>query len=148
MARSYKFKVHGNTYDVKVLRRNEEGARLSVNGNEYNVEFLPDEGQISKTPTLSRPVAIPDASKTETLTTAPDAEIGPGVVKAPLPGSIFKLLVREGDRVKPGQTVLIMEAMKMENEIRCASGGIVKSVRVKEGDSVLEGALLMQIQAT
>jgi glutaconyl-CoA/methylmalonyl-CoA decarboxylase subunit gamma len=147
MTRSYKFKVHGNTYDVKVLRRNEAGARLSVNGSEYNVDFIPDEALPSKTPTLARTVAIPDTEPSVARTASPGVAMGSGAVKAPLPGSIFKMLVREGDRVKAGQTVLIMEAMKMENEIRCASGGLVKEVCVKEGDSVLEGVLLLQIQA-
>ncbi len=145
MTRSYKFKVHGNTYDVKVLRRNEEGARLSVNGSEYSVDFIPDESKPSKTPTLARPVAIPDADPSITRTASPGEATGSGAVKAPLPGSIFKLLVRQGDRVRAGQCVLIMEAMKMENEICCSSGGIVKEIHVKEGDSVLEGVLLLQV---
>jgi glutaconyl-CoA/methylmalonyl-CoA decarboxylase subunit gamma len=146
MARTYKIKVQGSTYEVKILRRGDEGARLSVNGSEYSVEFLPDETTPTKTPKLTRTTVIPDTIEQGRTTEAPGAEIGPGLVKAPLPGSIFKLLVREGDRVKAGQTVLIMEAMKMENEIHCASGGVVKELRVKEGQAVLEGDVLLVIE--
>lgn len=146
MARTYKFKVQGSTYEVKILRRSDEGARLAVNGTEYSVEFLPEENAPAKTPKLSRTTVLPDTIEHGRTTQTPGAEIGPGLVKAPLPGSIFKLLVREGDRVKAGQTVLIMEAMKMENEIHCASGGVVKELRVKEGQSVLEGDVLLAIE--
>jgi len=146
VARTYRFKVQGSTYEVKILRRSEEGARLAVNGSEYDVEWLPDETAPAKTPKLSRTTVIPDTIEQGRTTQTPGAEIGPGLVKAPLPGSIFKLLVREGDKVKPGQLVLVMEAMKMENEIHCASGGVVKQVRVKEGQSVLEGDVLLVVE--
>lgn len=144
MARAYKFKLHGDSYEVKILRRNEESARLSVNGTEYNVEFIPDE-TLQRTPKLERTKIVADGVDKIPGTSAPTAEIGPGLVKAPLPGSIFKLLVNVGDKVTPGQTVLVMEAMKMENEIRCASGGTVKEVRIKEGQNVLEGEVLLVV---
>lgn len=146
MARTYKFKMQGSTYEVKILRRTDENARLSVNGTEYNVDFLPEENAPSKTPKLSRPQVIPDTIEQGRTTQAPGSEIGPGLIKAPLPGSIFKLMVREGDKVKAGQTVLVMEAMKMENDIHAASGGVVKELRVKEGQSVLEGDVLLVIE--
>jgi glutaconyl-CoA/methylmalonyl-CoA decarboxylase subunit gamma len=145
MNRDYKFRVHGNKYEVKILRRDEQGARLSVNGTEYNIEFIDDQPAVS-TPAFTRTKVITSSVDKQPGTVDPAKEIGPGLVKAPLPGTIFKLLVRDGDKIQPGQTVLIMEAMKMENEIHCASGGIVKEIRIKEGDSVLEGDVLVVIQ--
>ena len=67
-------------------------------------------------------------------------------VKAPLPGSIFKLNVAVGDSVKKGDTLLIMEAMKMENNIMAEKDGVVKSVKVAVGDAVLQEDVLMEIE--
>lgn len=145
MARTYKFKLQGNTFEVKVLRRDDDGARVSVNGSEFNVEFIPEEGVPTKTPRLERTTVIPDTVEKSPVSEKPGAAKGVGTVKSPLPGNIFKLLVREGDKVKAGQTVLIMEAMKMENEIHCAVGGTVKELKVKEGQAVLEGDVLLVI---
>ncbi|MDP2360864.1 MAG: biotin/lipoyl-containing protein [bacterium] len=147
MARTYKFRLQGNTYEIKVLRRDEDGARVSVNGSEFNVEFLPEEAAPSKTPRLERTRVIPDTVAKTTITEKPGAEIGVGMIKAPLPGNIFKLLVQVGDKVQAGQNVLIMEAMKMENEIHAPTGGVVKEVRVREGQTVLEGEVLLVVQA-
>ena len=143
---TYKLKIAGDQYEVKILSRDENMARLAVNGNEVEVEILPDERKVSKTPKLSRPSVAADTVAREPSTVRPSADKGAGVVKAPLPGSIFKLAVKVGDEVKAGQMVLIMEAMKMENEIHCAVGGTVKDLRVKEGDSVLEGDTLLVIE--
>jgi glutaconyl-CoA/methylmalonyl-CoA decarboxylase subunit gamma len=145
MNREYKFRVLGNEYEVKIMRRDESGARLSVNGTEYNIEFVEDRPTVS-TPSFARSKVITSSVDKQPGTVDPSTEIGPGLVKAPLPGSIFKLLVRVGDKVQSGQTMLIMEAMKMENEIHCATGGTVSEIRVKEGDSVLEGEVLVMIK--
>ncbi len=143
---TYKLRIAGDNYEVKILSRDENVARLAVNGNEVEVEILPDERKVSKTPKLSRPSVIADTVAKEPTTVRPSGDKGAGVVKAPLPGSIFKLHVKVGDEVKAGQVVLIMEAMKMENEIHCAVGGTVKDLRIKEGDSVLEGDTLLVIE--
>jgi biotin carboxyl carrier protein len=66
-------------------------------------------------------------------------------VTAPLPGSIFKMLVKEGDEVKKGDVILIMEAMKMENNVMSEKEGIVKSIRVKVGDNVLQSDVLVEL---
>ena len=71
---------------------------------------------------------------------------GAGAVKAPLPGVILDLKVNVGDTVAAGDTVVILEAMKMENNIHADKGGVVKSICVNKGDSVLEGADLLIIE--
>jgi biotin carboxyl carrier protein len=67
-------------------------------------------------------------------------------VLAPLPGSIFKMLTKVGDEVKKGDTLLIMEAMKMENNVMADKDGTVKEVKVKEGDSVLQSDVLIVLE--
>src|SRR5690606_1522263 len=70
---------------------------------------------------------------------------GAGVVKAPMPGRIVKLLVEVGDPVQQGTALLVMEAMKMQNELFASGAGKVASVRVQAGEAVERGAILMDI---
>jgi biotin carboxyl carrier protein len=65
-------------------------------------------------------------------------------VKAPMPGLIIDLRVKEGDKVMPGDSLLILEAMKMENMIKASAESIVKSVKVKKGDSVEKNQVLIE----
>ena len=67
-------------------------------------------------------------------------------VEAPLPGTMFKVNVKEGDAVKKGQTILVLEAMKMENNILAEKDGVVNKVHVGEGDAVLQGDILVEIE--
>ena len=76
----------------------------------------------------------------------PSAGTGPQQVKAPMPGKIVKLLVKPGDRVEPRQGLVVVEAMKMENELRAKSAGTVAEVRAVEGTSVEAGAILMILE--
>lgn len=115
-------------------------AEIEVNGTPYTVE-LEQEIKTPKTPRLIR---------AERPVQSPPAEIQKGAglskVTAPLPGTIFKIIVKEGDVVKKGDTVLVMEAMKMENNILAEKEGIIKNIQVKVGDSVLQGDLLIEIE--
>ncbi len=72
---------------------------------------------------------------------------GGGTLKAPMPGRIVKALVAEGDEVEAGQPIIIVEAMKMENEVLAEGPGIVRSILVSAGDTVDAGAVLVEIQA-
>ena len=67
-------------------------------------------------------------------------------VKSPLPGTIITVLIKEGDQVRLGQKLLTMEAMKMENNILAEKDGLVSSVKVKPGDSVLQNDVLLEIE--
>ncbi|MCA9580649.1 MAG: acetyl-CoA carboxylase biotin carboxyl carrier protein subunit [Myxococcales bacterium] len=66
-------------------------------------------------------------------------------ILAPMPGRVVRVLVKEGQAVVPGEPVLIIEAMKMENELRAVVGGTVSAVHAKAGDGVERGALLVAI---
>lgn len=70
---------------------------------------------------------------------------GGGAVKAPMPGRVVKALVAEGDTVEAGQPVIIVEAMKMENEVVATGGGVVRAIAVSDGDTVDAGAVLVEI---
>lgn len=138
--KKFKFTVNGNDYLVDVHGIEDNLARLEVNGTPYDVE-LHREIKASKTPTLVRSAVKqqvrPDITKREGGSAHP--------VLAPLPGSIMKLEVEKGDIVKKGQLLLIMEAMKMENQVLADRAGVVESLRVRQGDAVLQGDVIMEI---
>lgn len=146
--KSFKFKIHGNKYDVNILNVEENIAEIEVNGTLYKVE-VDKRITSSKTPKLVRTVAMPSTETTpsQLKTSAPTAPKGTGYVKSPLPGVILDVYVKEGEQVKIGQKLILLEAMKMENNINADKEGIVKTVKVKKGDSVLEGEVLIEIGA-
>lgn len=115
-------------------------ASLEVNGTPYNVE-VHKEIRKTKTPTLIR-AEIPAGGK-ERIEKKEKGTAEP--VIAPLPGTILSILVKPGDFVKRGQTLLIMEAMKMENKIQSDKDGVVESVKVTPGASVLQGDILLEL---
>ncbi len=85
---------------------------------------------------------------TATAVTAKPSDVRDvGCVKSPLPGQVLKITVKVGDSVKAGETVAIMEAMKMQNQIASTTTGTVKEILVKEGDSVNEGQELVKVES-
>ncbi len=138
--KKFKFTINGNDYAVDVHGIEENLAHLEVNGTPYNVE-LHRQIKISKTPTIVRPAikeqVKPDIQKREGGSSHP--------VLAPLPGSITKLEVGKGDIVVKGQVLLVMEAMKMENQVLADRAGVVENIRVQQGDAVLQGDIILEI---
>lgn len=100
-----------------------------------------------KTPKLVRTMAVPstDSHPSMAKTANPTAPKGTGNIKSPLPGVILEMYVREGDTVKIGQKLLMLEAMKMENVINADKEGRVTLIKVSKGDSVMEGDILIVI---
>jgi biotin carboxyl carrier protein len=144
---TYKFKIYGHEFETKVVRREEDEVVISVNGQEYKAYLQPriSKSMAKATPKIARPAPKPGE---DTPKTAPPGESkGAGIVKAPLPGMVLKVPVKEGDTVKSGDTVCIMEAMKMQNNISATTAGTVAKVHVTEGASVLEGQELVTISA-
>ncbi|MDA3816032.1 MAG: biotin/lipoyl-binding protein [Prolixibacteraceae bacterium] len=139
--KKYKFTIQGNEYDVRIKDFEDKVAQIEVNGTEYEVEIHHEVKQ-SKTPRLVRK---PVAQKPGEGEIAKSQGGGTIKVEAPLPGSIFKMLVKEGDTIKKGDTLLVMEAMKMENNVLAEKDGVVSSIKVKEGDAVLQGDLLIEM---
>jgi oxaloacetate decarboxylase alpha subunit len=114
-----------------------ESYRVEVNGHPYDVTVSPIGAVESVTPVAAAsgpPVAVPSAPKT-----------GGAPVPAPLAGNIFKVNVSAGQQVQAGDVIIILEAMKMETEVRAPSAGTVTAVQVKEGDSVQVGDSLLTL---
>ena len=139
--RKFKFKIRGNEYEVELKNMENNIAEIEVNGTTYEVE-VQQEKQRQKTPTIVRKEQKPSPSES---TIKKEASSG-GEVKAPLPGTIFNILVKEGDSVQKGDTLLVMEAMKMENNVKASKEGVIKSIKVSEGDSVLQDDILVELE--
>ena len=86
-----------------------------------------------------------DTTPSMQKTSSPTSPKGAGFIKSPLPGVILEVNVKEGDTVKVGTKLLMLEAMKMENNINADKDGVIKSIKVKAGVSVLEGEVLIEI---
>lgn len=132
----YKLAIGEKDYEAEIKEITAEVAVVVVNGQEYTV-VLKELGH--KPMTLPAPAARPAAPAP--VQSGGDAQS----VTAPLPGLIVDIMVNENDTVKAGQNLILMEAMKMENQIAAAHDGRVKRIYVKKGDSVSEGDVLVEI---
>ena len=139
--KAYKFKIGGNQYDVTVNGIEGKLADVTVNGVNYQVEL---ENEVAAAPAAAAPVAAPAATAAPAAPTAA-APAGGKKIGSPLPGVIISVDVKEGQAVKRGQKVAVIEAMKMENEILAECDGTIAAIHVKQGDSVLEGADIVTI---
>ena len=141
--KSFKYTINGNVYKVHINSVVDDIAEVEVNGTPYNVKMeKPAKKQMV---TLKRPAQAPTTASGEPVVTRPAASTTQGAVKTPLPGVILQIKCNVGDTVKRGQTLLILEAMKMENEIVAPQDGTVASINVNKGDSVEAGQTLASL---
>jgi biotin carboxyl carrier protein len=138
--KKFKFTIRGHDYDVEVLSLEDSVARVEVNGTKYKVEIQADK-RTSKTPKLVRK-EIPRPKDAHLIKKGAAVQ----TIKAPLPGVIMQILVKEGDEIKKGSTLLIYEAMKMENKLTAEKDGVVKAVKVTAGQNILQGDVLLEIE--
>lgn len=152
--KQYKYTINGAQFDVTIDSIVGSKAKVEVNGLPFEVEMQGSSLVEEDLPTVSTDAAPAPAATTaaapavETAAPAPAAKGGPGAgapVKAPLPGVVTKILVAAGQAVKKGETVLVLEAMKMENNITAEADGTVTGICVAAGDSVMEGTTLLTI---
>ena len=136
---SFKYTINGNVYRVVLNRIDEIAFDVEVNGKSYKVEIAKPAKK--KIDTNIRPAQTP----VEPVILPHHANLGVSALQAPLPGLILDIFCKVGDKVKKGQNMLILEAMKMENAICSEREGVVKQISVKKGDTVLEGAELVII---
>ena len=158
--KEYKYSINGNEYTVAVIDLDGNTAAVEVNGTSYKVDILGEELNITPRPAAKPtapvtpapqpqaavPVAQP-APAEQPAAPAPAAQpAGNGKpILSPPPGVILDLKVNVGDQVKAGQTVAVLEAMKMENNINAEHDGVVTAIKVNKGDSILEGAEILLI---
>lgn len=144
--KEYSFKINGNRYNVAVNSVSGNIADVTVNGVSYQVEM-----ENAAAPAQAAPVQAQAAqAPVQTGVPAPAQTTRPATgsgktVASPLPGVIIDIKVNVGDTVKAGQTVAVLEAMKMENDIQAEHDGTVTAINAAKGDSVLEGAAIVTI---
>ena len=137
--KKFKFTISGNQYEVEVQSFENDKAQVVVNGTQYEVD-VEREKEEAKPVIAPRPKAAPAAAATPAAAPAGDANGVKAV--APLPGTIMQIFVNVGDQVKRGDKILMYEAMKMENNFLAEADGVIKDIKVKVGDNVLQGAVL------
>lgn len=144
--KEYKYKINGNLYKVAIGDIENGVAEVEVNGTPYMVELEQKAATTIKVAT-PKPAAAPRTATGEKVIAkaAPAAAAGGTAVKAPLPGTVLDINVTVGQEVKAADTVVTLEAMKMENAIKAGVDGKVASISVAKGDAVLEGAVLVTI---
>ncbi len=136
---AFKYNIGGNQYEVVIESFEGSTARVTVNGMTLDVEVEREK----KTVKIDRPkVVVGSGPQPERV----KPQGAPGDVKSPLPGVIQAIHVKEGEKVKAGQCVVILEAMKMENEIAALTDGTVEKLHVTAGQNVLEGAVIVTIR--
>lgn len=164
--KKYQYKVQGVDYEVEITDIEGKIARVNVNGIPFEVEMQkpinaakhPALAAIKRgatsAPVAPAPAASPTpapAAKPAAASSAPAAAPVPAAstagnaIKAPLPGTITAINVKEGDKVNVGDVVIVLEAMKMQNNIEAEYAGTVTSIKVVTGDAVMEGSVLLTI---
>jgi len=158
--KTYQYKVQGVDYEVEIVEVEGKIARVNVNGIPFEIEMqkpinaakhpvlaatkrtasaAPAEAPVAAAPAAEAPAPAKPAAQ-------PAAPAGAGnALKAPLPGTINSINVKVGDKVNVGDVVIVLEAMKMQNNIEAENAGTVTSILVNAGDTVMEGAPLLTI---
>ena len=142
--KEYKYTINGNKYEVAINSINDNIANVVDNGEEYEVQMEKEPEPVKKK-VVVRPVAQPEAETASAPTSTNKVDLN-NAVKSPLPGVITEIKVKVGDEVKAGDTVVVLEAMKMANNLDAEKSGKVTAVLVKEGESVMEDTPLVVIE--
>lgn len=139
-----KFKINGKSYEAVVSEKEHNVASIELNGKAYIVEVEKEEAVAS--PLIAKPKRSKKSAAAETFV-EPTVEMGnAGSIKAPLPGNVAKVKVQEGAKVNAGNVLIVLEAMKMENEILAPAAGTVKKLYVQEGKAVQQGEALVDLE--
>lgn len=139
-----KFNINGKHYEATVAETSHNVAEVELNGKKYTVEV--ERAESVAVPHIAAPKHVaPAAAPVAAAAAAPKAAAGANSVTAPLPGSVTVVNVKAGDAVKAGQTLIIIEAMKMENEVLAPADGTVTAVHVSGGQAVQQGDALLDL---
>ena len=144
--KEYKYKINGIKFNVEVGDVEDNHVEVVVNGTHYTVELEKETKAPVKINAAKPAASAPKTATGEKVISKPASSgSAAGAIKAPLPGTIMSFKVKEGDTVNPGDTVCVLEAMKMENDVKATTAGTVQKILVSVGDSVLEGNDIMTI---
>lgn len=139
--KSFKFNIDGKEFKATVAPQEDGLLAVTVNDTTYSVK-VPELVKQAPRPVVNH-AAAPAPVAAKTVAAAP---VAANVIAAPLPGTITKVLVKEGDKVKKGDTIIAMEAMKMENAITAEADGIIRKIHVGVGASVNQGDALVDFE--
>lgn len=140
--KKFKFKINGSEYEVLINEIEQNIAEIEVNGTPFTVEIEKQEKATSISTMSRKPAGKVSAIKT------PSRSVVANAIKAPLPGSIMKVLVTSGQKVKRGDLLLTMESMKMENNILAEQDGVIRHIHVQPGQSVMQDDTLIDFEGT
>ena len=143
--KEYKYTINGSKYEVAIGEIVENVATVTVNGETYKVEMEPEAEPEKKKVVLKTGAAAEEAPAADAPAAAGNVNMS-GALKAPLPGTVIEVKVAVGDTVKKGDVVVVLEAMKMANNLEAEKDGKVTAVLVKQGASVMEDTPLVVIE--
>ena len=152
--KNYSLKINGQNYDVQIDNVNENStlAHVTVNGTPYEVEIAGAERTAASKPQVAPAPKEANSAKITPGTAASSPRIAAATpasgstIKCPLPGTVLSINVAVGDKVAPGQNLVVLEAMKMENNIDADRAGVIKQIFVQQGATVMEGDNLLVIE--
>jgi biotin carboxyl carrier protein len=135
--KQYKYQINGNRYEVSVETPAADGTiAVTVNGETYSVVREP-EPVVEKKKVVVKPVAAKPTTGTDEMQDA---------LRSPLPGTVVEILAKTGQQVKEGDTLVVLEAMKMNNNLTAERDGVVKAILVEEGEAVKENTPLVTFE--
>ena len=140
--KKYKLNINNKEYNTRIVDYTGNRVIIKVNGSDYDVKVTPEEQSVTRI--IRKEKTTPDLNvlKNQQKKKAPTA---PGTVVSPIPGLVLSVKVAEGDTVNAGDTIIILEAMKMESEIASTASGTVKKVLVKEQQTLQEGDAIIEV---
>jgi biotin carboxyl carrier protein len=146
--KKFKFTIDGESFEVTVNEESRNVAEVIVNGKPYTVEIEKEETPVSRRiDRKNTPKSNLGSNRTREIETSVKKPSGGAKsIKSPLPGSIFKVVATGGQAVKRGDLLVVIESMKMENNILADRDGTVKAIYVQPGQSVLQGDALLDLE--
>lgn len=139
-------RIGGREYRAEIRELTPERATVVVDGTEYAVDLVQlGRRKITIEPARPSPSSAVASAPAPSVSRAAAPSRGEGGIVAPMPGLVLAIRAKEGESVAAGQTLLVMEAMKMENAVTTPYAGTVTKVYVREGDTIAEGDLLVDV---